>query len=256
MSATASGEAYTGALFCRGCGKQLTDEERATPGTVFCGECAVKEGAQQSSAGSAAGASGFSGASYSRSSFATADFGAPAGGPAPSGFGSQPGQPVPGLAFALGLIPGVGAIYNAQYVKGLVHALTFGLLAAASDGPGGEMAGFLMAAFLFYMAFEAYHTAQKRLLGQPVDEFSSIVPSKGAGVPIAPVLLIVLGLLVLANNFDLFRFDWLRKMWPVGLIVLGIYLLYERLREGSDMVGGKPLATPGTEGSDESNHAV
>ena len=32
----------------------------------------------------------------------------------------------PGLAFALGFIPGVGAIYNGQYLKGLVHALIFG----------------------------------------------------------------------------------------------------------------------------------
>src|SRR4051812_2921819 len=34
----------------------------------------------------------------------------------------------PGLALALGFIPGVGAIYNGQYAKGLVHAVIFGLM--------------------------------------------------------------------------------------------------------------------------------
>src|SRR5512142_456009 len=34
----------------------------------------------------------------------------------------------PGLAFVLGLIPGVGAIYNGQYAKGVVHVVIFGML--------------------------------------------------------------------------------------------------------------------------------
>src|SRR5580700_8717739 len=34
----------------------------------------------------------------------------------------------PGLALLLGFAPGVGAIYNGQYAKGLVHAVVFGLM--------------------------------------------------------------------------------------------------------------------------------
>ena len=34
----------------------------------------------------------------------------------------------PILALILGFIPGVGAIYNGQYAKGLIHAVVFGLL--------------------------------------------------------------------------------------------------------------------------------
>ena len=32
------------------------------------------------------------------------------------------------IALFLGFIPGVGAIYNGQYAKGLVHAVVFGLI--------------------------------------------------------------------------------------------------------------------------------
>ena len=38
---------------------------------------------------------------------------------------SDPGAS-PGLAFLLGFIPGVGAIYNGQYVKGLIHVVVLG----------------------------------------------------------------------------------------------------------------------------------
>src|SRR5262245_33616143 len=36
--------------------------------------------------------------------------------------------PHPGVAFALGLIPGVGAIYNGEFMKAAVHLLIFGVL--------------------------------------------------------------------------------------------------------------------------------
>src|SRR5437899_5349917 len=69
------------------------------------------------------------------------------------------GRSNPRLAFVLGLVPGVGAIYNEQYAKGLVHALLFGVLISIIDSPSTRGFGplFFMAtvAFIFYMAFEA-----------------------------------------------------------------------------------------------------
>ena len=41
----------------------------------------------------------------------------------------------PGLAgLVLGVAPGVGAIYNGQYAKGLVHAVVFGLMVSFLSG--------------------------------------------------------------------------------------------------------------------------
>ena len=113
----------------------------------------------------------------------------------------------PGLAFILGLIPGVGAIYNSQYAKGLVHVLVFTMLIAVASNSGGD-GGIFVPIFMgweAYMAFEAYHTAKKRQLGEVVDEFSSILPLRGKGFPVAPVALIILGVLFLLNNLDLLR---------------------------------------------------
>ncbi len=155
-----------------------------------------------------------------------------------------PGQPAPplpvnpgvspGLAFLLGLIPGVGAIYNGQYAKGIVHVLILGLLISitSSDAAGGlePLFGLLISVFWFYMAFEAYHTARRRMLGEPVDEFSSLVDLRGGRrAPVLPVVLIVLGALFLLNNLEIFRLRDLMRYWPVLLILAGAWMLYEQV---------------------------
>lgn len=142
----------------------------------------------------------------------------------------------PGLAFLLGFIPGVGAIYNGQYVKGLIHVVILGVLIAivSNDEVNGNLEplfGMMIAIWVFYMAFEAYHTAKRRQLGQPVDEFSSIVPRKGqpSRFPLAPAVLIAVGLIFLLNNLDILRIGQMLRYWPIALIGLGVYMLYERL---------------------------
>jgi hypothetical protein len=143
----------------------------------------------------------------------------------------------PGLAFLLGLIPGVGAIYNGQYAKGLVHAVIFGLLVSInSSNAAGELeplVGLLTAIFFFYQAFEAYHTAQRRLRGEAVDEFSSILPLGGpagrSGFPMGPLVIIGIGVLFLLNTLDVLRLHDVLRFWPMLLILLGGWLLYVRV---------------------------
>jgi len=98
----------------------------------------------------------------------------------------------------------------------------------------------LIAAWVFYMAFEAYHTARKRQHGLPVDEFSSLLPMKGrqTGFPIAPIILIALGTIFLLNNLEIVRLYQLLRYWPVFLIALGVYLLYARISNPEDAPDG------------------
>jgi TM2 domain-containing membrane protein YozV len=139
----------------------------------------------------------------------------------------------------LGLIPGVGAIYNGQYAKGVVHVVIFGLLISIMDAGNVHglepLFGLLIGIWYFYMPFEAYHTARKRQLGEAVDEFSSIFPihAQRRGLPVGPIALIVLGVVFLLNTMDVIRFDQILRWWPVGLIAVGVYALYCRI-SGND----------------------
>jgi hypothetical protein len=191
--------------YCRTCGKPVCEEcRRDAYGTVFCAEHAP----------------------------------APAAGMPPPPAGPRPpagyvySDVSPGLAFFLGWIPGVGAIYNGQYAKGLVHAVLFGVMCSVLDSNmrGLEpVFGILLCAWMFYMAFEAYHTALKRRNGEPVDEYSSLLNLHSRHqVPIAGVVLICLGVALLLHTLDVIDFSRVLEYWPVLLILAGAYLLYGR----------------------------
>ena len=192
--------------YCRGCGIPLTAENvRYAMGTMYC--------PQHAPAGTVA---------------ADSPYALP-----PSVPPAARSEISPPLAFFLGLIPGVGAIYNGQYAKGLMHVLIFGLLIALQDldGPLSTLHGLLIPTFIFYMAFEAMHTAKRRLEGLPVDEFSSIAPlgQRSHGFPVGPVILMGVGIFFLLANLDLISVRAMLRWWPVGLIALGAYMFYVRL---------------------------
>jgi len=71
----------------------------------------------------------------------------------------------PRKAFWLGFIPGVGAIYNGEYKKAAAHVGIFAALSIlVNTVPDSvdDTFSWVRIAFFFYMAFEAYHTAQKK----------------------------------------------------------------------------------------------
>jgi len=78
------------------------------------------------------------------------------------------GAPSPVLAAILGLIPGVGAMYNGQFIKGLVHVFIFAVLVSACHVYG--LFGLFIAAWVFYQVFEAYYTAKARRDGDPLPD--------------------------------------------------------------------------------------
>jgi hypothetical protein len=76
--------------------------------------------------------------------------------------------PNPATAAVLGLIPGVGAMYNGQFLKGLAHLFIFAVLVSASDHHA--IFGLFVAGWIFYQSFEAYHVARARRDGMPMPD--------------------------------------------------------------------------------------
>jgi Domain of unknown function (DUF5668)/B-box zinc finger len=144
--------------FCQNCGKPLCQEcTRVVGSAVFCESCLSERlaGTTPPAGGSYAYSVGDSGFNYSASGTIPP--------PPPS---SIPGEPNPGLAALLGFIPGVGAMYNGQYAKGVVHLIVFAILVSLADEHG--IFGLFIAGWVCYQVIEAHHTAKARRDGTPL----------------------------------------------------------------------------------------
>jgi len=140
----------------------------------------------------------------------------------------------PGAAFVLGLIPGVGAIYNGEFLKAAIHVLIFGTLVSLHDltTVGRPLLGVINAAFYFYMPFEAYYTAKKRMLKRqgvdletPIDRLQQQFEDVRHRELWGGVLLILIGALFLLGNLNVFAVAEVAKFWPALLVVLGVWML-------------------------------
>jgi Domain of unknown function (DUF5668)/B-box zinc finger len=76
--------------------------------------------------------------------------------------------PNPSAAAVLGLIPGVGAMYNGQFFKGLIHVVIFAVLVSITEHHG--IFGIFIGAWCLYQSFEAFHTARALREGQPAPD--------------------------------------------------------------------------------------
>ncbi|HUV96603.1 MAG TPA: B-box zinc finger protein [Acidobacteriaceae bacterium] len=87
---------------------------------------------------------------------------------APSFSGNVPPSwgTTPWLAFLLGWIPGVGAMYNGQFAKALAHVVIFALLVDFSHYNG--VLGVVVFGWVVYQVFDAYQTAIARRDGLPL----------------------------------------------------------------------------------------
>jgi len=185
-----------------------------------------------------------------------------------------PGTPSPFLAGLLGFIPGVGAMYNGQFVKAMMHILIFMLLIVISHR--AHFAGILIAGWIFYQVFDAVYTARARVFGTPLpDPFgfnrfegqvgfhvhvntpytppavpvSGVQPPYPAPYPVAqypaqrplPVgafVLIGLGLLFLLGSMNIFNMRVSRLALPIFLIGLGVWLYLRKVNCGQRPLPG------------------
>ena len=167
------------AAYCQNCGKPLcTQCVRSVAGVVYCEPCLAARLHGPGSAPGAQAASPAAGATQTSSAWSAVPL--------------QPGytamndpfgrSPSPILAGLLGIIPGVGAMYNGQFIKALVHVLVLIFLIGATDH--FPLAGILIAAWVFYQIFDAIQTAVARRDGLPLpDPFGLNDLGNRLGVP-------------------------------------------------------------------------
>lgn len=131
--------------YCRSCGTALCAScKRDVQGTIYCENCLAARINIPGATGAGAGVP-------------------------PSPQAMPVGEGHPGLAAILGFIPGVGAMYNGQFTKGFIHVVIFASLIWLTDH-GFPVGGLFIAAWVFYMVFDAYTTAKARRDGLPIPD--------------------------------------------------------------------------------------
>jgi Domain of unknown function (DUF5668)/B-box zinc finger len=188
--------------YCRNCGKALcTACSREVRGMIYCEACLADMVTQPRAAATAL---------------------------------PEPGRS-PALATMLGFIPGLGAVYNGQYSKAIIHVLIFATLVATESGDHPDsihvFLGLMIAAFIIYMAVDANISAHARLAGKVS---SDPIAEIGKGKTVWPFVLMGIGVLFLLSNFNLLNVDELvNRWWPLLLIAVGGFLVWRRSEKQS-----------------------
>src|SRR4051795_1664554 len=138
--------------YCRTCGKAMCANcQRTVHGVIYCEDCLATR----------------------------------VSGVTPVAVAAPMGGASPVLAALLAFIPGVGAIYNGQVIKGMIHVAVFaGLVWGQTlEIPDGlhVLLGLGIAFWVFYQVFDAYTTARARLYGLPIPDPLGIERAFGGG---------------------------------------------------------------------------
>lgn len=141
------------------------------------------------------------------------------------------------LAALFALIPGMGAVYNRQNIKGVVHFVTIvGLfqLTSLRVAAGFFALGGIVA--YLYSIIDAYRTAISIARGEsPAADEERFKRALIRRAPLIGILLILAGSMLVIEILRPFPLITFARLFPVGLILLGGYLLtryFKRTRDG------------------------
>ena len=128
-------------------------------------------------------------------------------------------------------VPGLGAAYNGQTSKAIVHFAIFASffqMAVVTDGVTFFILG--IAGTWLFAAVDACRTAQLMRAGLAPEAEEDAITRQLYGNPVAwGITLVALGSLFLAHTLLGMQFP-VRRTLPVALVVLGAYMLFDYLK--------------------------
>ncbi|HKO95864.1 MAG TPA: hypothetical protein VJU86_02660 [Pyrinomonadaceae bacterium] len=137
----------------------------------------------------------------------------------------------PFVATLLSFVPGLGAAYNGQTAKAIVHFAIFASffqMAVLTQGVHFFILG-VLGTWLF-AAVDACRTAQLIRAGLSPDTEEDVITRRLYGNPFAwGITLIVLGTLFLLHTLLGVQLP-VRQLLPVALVALGAYMLFDYVR--------------------------
>jgi TM2 domain-containing membrane protein YozV len=149
----------------------------------------------------------------------------------------------PVVATLLSLIPGLGQVYVGYYRQGFINVLVVGsLITLLAPGPRvhGPLTPLLVFFLIFYWLYNLVDAARRAsfynqaLSGIALNDFPPEfrMPEKhGHGSLVSGALLILSGLVISSYTVYGYSLEWLEKWWPMALILVGAYLVFQAVME-------------------------
>ena len=142
----------------------------------------------------------------------------------------------PVLATVMSIIPGLGQIYVGYYQQGFINIVVIAglitMLAHYAVNP--NLKPFLAIFMVFYWFFnlvDAYRKStfyNQALLGVGALEFPEGEQLPGLrGSLLGGVLMVIVGAIALSYTLFDIPMEWLEHWWPMALILMGAYLLFQ-----------------------------
>lgn len=140
----------------------------------------------------------------------------------------------PLLAGLLSGFPGLGNVYNGLYLRGMIQFMIVGGLMNLVNR---REVPFLVMAMIFFWAFSILDSyRQAMLINYGYAQDLGLLdrpqrPKAGQGGLIAGVILTILGVIALIEQYVSVDLDWLYDLWPLLLVGTGIWLIAASLRD-------------------------
>jgi hypothetical protein len=133
------------------------------------------------------------------------------------------------------IFPGTGAIYNGNYLKGILYMIIFAGLVSIQGSGGQPFVALLLAGFYFFQLIEAINEARaisasteaESAVSTRVSIEAQLEAIKPSGSISWGIILILLGSLFLLANFEVISYDSFIRFWPLALVGLGLKLLVD-----------------------------
>ena len=143
----------------------------------------------------------------------------------------------PALAGILSVVfPGTGALYNGNYLKGIIMIIVFAGLVSIQGRGGQPFVGLLLAGFYIFQIIDAINEAKATRAPLETAEATPVRTVKpGGNIEVSSasgsvswgIILIVLGGLFLLANFDIISYESFIDYWPLILVGLGLKLVID-----------------------------
>ncbi|HVS10421.1 MAG TPA: hypothetical protein VMS76_11145 [Planctomycetota bacterium] len=139
----------------------------------------------------------------------------------------------PLIATILSGFPGLGAVYNGSYARGVAFFLAvLGTLHLADRPGGGDLWGMSVAFVWLFNMIDAYREARLIRAGLTQDlgltrRRPATSSAEGLGLGAVLFLIGLVSFLDLSLGLDV---DWIYELWPVGLMIVGGWFIVAAIR--------------------------